>query len=260
MKSLALVKRVLLATVGVMAFLGVARPAAAVGVTLKYFYVITPPPIWANGNPQAAGWTALTALGGSVLTTPFAAEDYVSLSLPASYGGSFWFAYDTFLGESNGFIGADVSVPTAQWLAPAAYYWTGGPAGGGALAFFNSFNPFTGVFFANEMIVLDPPSCDAITCLSDLEGELGSSSGLLTPSLVTLDGNGDPQGITIPDDDEDASLPPDPNGINTFADGTAETPEGPTGIYVMLGVFVIGAGVFLRRRRPLLSAARYGAL
>lgn len=253
MKSLALVKRVLLATAGMTAFLGIARPAAAVG--FKYFYVITPPPIWANGNPQAAGWSALTALNGSALTTPFAPEDYVSLSLPASYPGSFWFAYDTFLGEANGFIGADVSVPTAQWVTPAAYFWAGGPAGGGALAFFNSFNPFTGIFFANELIVLDPPSCvDASTCLSDLESELGSNSGTLTPSSVTLDSNGDPQGITIPNDDEDASVAPDPLGTNTFSEGTAETPEGPTGIYLLLGIFVAGAGALLRQRRPLLPA------
>jgi hypothetical protein len=252
MKSLAVLKRVLLAAAGVIAFLGVARPADAA----SYFYVITAPPNWALGNPQpVAGWSARTALAGSVLTTPFAAEDYVSLALLGKPG--YWYAYDTFLGEANGFIGADVSVPTAQWVTPAAYYWIGGPAGGGALGFFNSFNPFTGVFFANEMIVLDPPACTAITCLSDLESELGSTSGTLTPSLVALDGNGDPLGITIPGDDEYANVAPDPSGTDYFATGSqfVETPEGPTGIYVMLGVFVVGAGVFFRRPRPLLPAA-----
>jgi hypothetical protein len=251
MKSLAVLKRVLLATAGVIAFLGVARPAEAAG--LGYFYVITAPPNWGLfGNPQPVkSWSALTALGPGAPTAP---EDYVSLGL-LGYPG-YWYAYDTFLGESAGFIGADVSVPTAQWITPAAYYWTGGPAGGGALAFFNSFNPFTGVFFANEMIVLDPASCTAIDCLSELEGQLGSSSGTLTPSLVTLDGSGDPQGITIPGDDEDASVAPDPSGTDYFAGGSqfVDTPEGPTGIYVMLGVFVVGAGVFFRRRRPLLPA------
>ena len=242
MIPLAVLKRVLFATVGVIAFLGIARPAAAAPF---YFYTITAPPNWVGfGNPQpVAGWSALTAL---VAGPPTAPENYVSLSL-LGYPG-YWYAYDTFLGESNGFVGADVSVPTAQWLTPAAYYWVGGPAGGGALGFFNSFNPFTGIFYANMMIVLDPPSCGvAIDCLSDLETALGSTSGTLTPSLVTLDGNGDPQGITIPNDDEDASVAPNPAGTDYFASGSAETPEGPSAIYLLLGIFVVGAGVFLRR-------------
>ena len=240
MNPLALLKRVLLATACVIAFLGITPPAAAAPF---YFYTITAVPNWGLGNPQPlAGWSAQTAL---VAGPPLAAENYVSLSL-LGYPG-YWYSYDTFFGEANGFVGADVSVPTAQWLTPAAYYWVGGPAGGGALGFFNSFNPFTGVFYANMMIVLDPVSCgDASACLSDLESELGSTSGTLTPSLVTLDGNGDPLGITLPDDDEDPNVAPNPSGTDYFASGS-ETPEGPTAIYLLLGMFVAGAGVFFRR-------------
>jgi len=243
MNSLALLKRVLLATTGVIAFLGIARPAAAGPF---YFYVITAPPNWGAGNPQPlASWSALTALAPGAPTAP---ENYVSLSLLTIPG--YWYAYDTFLGESNGFVGADISIPTAQWVTPAAYTWVDtGPAGSGGLAFFNSFNPFTGVFYANMMIVLDPPSCDVITCLSDFETDLGSTSGTLTPSLVTLDGNGAPQGITLPNDDEDASVAPDPLGTDYFAsgDGFTPTPEGPSAIYLLLGMLVVGAGVFFRR-------------
>jgi len=224
----------------VIAFLSIARPAAAAPF---YFYVITAPPNWGFGNPQpVAGWSALTALAPGAPTAP---EDYVSLSL-LGYPG-YWYAYDTFLGESNGFVGADVSVPTAQWVTPAAYTWAGGPAGGGGLAFFNSFNPRTGIFFANMMIVLDPYACTPSVCLSDFETDLGSTSGTLTPSLVTLDGNGDPQGITIPNNDEDASVAPDPLGTDYFASGTAMAPEGPTAIYLLIGIFVVGTGVFFRR-------------
>jgi len=253
MKSLAVLKRVVLATAGVIAILSVARPAIAAPF---YFYTITAAPNFAAfGNPQPLrSFSALTALNGSVQTTPFRAEDYVSLSLlgnPINY-----YAYDTFFGESRGFIGADVSVPTAQWLAPAAYFWAGGPAGGGALAFFNSFNPFTGTFYANELIVLDPASCDASCELSTLEAALGNSSGTLTPTMVNLDSNGDPEGITIPRDDEDASVAPNPNGTNFFASGSAlvVTPEGPSVIYVLLGI-AGGAGLFFRRLRPLLPTA-----
>jgi hypothetical protein len=241
MNSLALLKRVLLATVGVIAFLGIARPAAAAPF---YFYVITAPPNWGFGNPQSvAGWSAWTALAAGAPTAP---ENYVSLALQGYPG--YWYAYDTFLGESNGFVGADVSVPTAQWVTPAAYTWVGGPAGGGGLAFFNSFNPFTGVFYANMLIVLDPYACTVSVCLSDFEADLGSTSGTLTPSLVTLDGNGYPQGITLPQDDEDPSVAPDPSGIDYFASGSQfVVPEGPTAIYLLIGIFVVGAGVFLRQ-------------
>jgi hypothetical protein len=253
MKSLAVLKRVLLTTAGVIAISSIALPAAAAPF---YFYTITAAPNFAAfGNPQPLrAFSALTALNGSVQTTPFRAENFVSLSLlgnPINY-----FAYDTFFGESRGFIGADVSVPTAQWLAPAAYTWVGGPAGGGGLAFFNSFNPFTGIFYANEIIVLDPASCDASCELLSLETALGNSSGTLTPTMVNLDSNGDPEGITMPRDDFDASMAPDPNGTNIFASGSAEvvTPEGPSAIYVLLGI-AVGAGVYFRRLRPLLPTA-----
>jgi hypothetical protein len=235
-------KKILLATAGVIAFLGIARPAAAAPF---YFYTITAPPNWVGfGAPQfPSGWTAQTAL---VAGPPLAAENYVSLSL-FGYPG-YWYTYDTFFGESNGFVGADVSVPTAQWLTPAAYIWAGGPAPGGGLAFFNSFNPRTGVFYANMMIVLDPASCSpASVCLSDFEADLGSTSGTLTPTLVTLDGNGDPQGITLPEDGEDASIAPDLSGPDYFASGSELTPEGPTAIYLLLGIIVIGTSVFFRR-------------
>jgi hypothetical protein len=235
---------------GVIALLGIARPAAAAPF---YFYTITAVPNWGFGNPQPlAGWTAQTAL---VAGPPLAAENYVSLSL-LGYAG-YWYTYDTFLGESNGFIGADVSIPTAQWVTPAAYTWVGGPAGGGALGFFNSFNPFSGVFYANMMIVLDPMMCDATCTLNLFETDLGSTSGALTPSLVTLDVNGDPLGITIPNGDEDPSVAPNPLGTDYFASGSEQvpTPEGSTATYLLLGIFVVGAGVFFRRRRPLLPAA-----
>jgi hypothetical protein len=245
MKSLAVLKRVLLAMASVIAFLGVARPSAAAPF---YFYYITAPPNWAQGNPQPlASFLALTDLAAGA---PGQAEDYVSLSL---LNGASGYAYDTFAGESLGIIGADVSVPTAQWVTPAAYYWTGGPAGGGALAFFNSFNPFTGVFYANMMIVDDPP-CDPISCaaLSTFESDLGSTSGTLTPTQITPNGDGSLP-VTLPTDpfDEDASIAANPSGTNYFASGTQffDTPEGPTAIYVLLGIFVVGADVFFRRRR-----------
>ena len=252
MNSLAVLKRVVLATAGVIAISSFARPAVAAPF---YFYVITAAPNWGLGNPQPVrSWSALTALNGSVATTPFKAENFVSLSLLGN--PTTWFAYDTFLGEANGFIGADVSVPTARWTNPALYTWVGGPAGGGALAFFNSFNPFTGTFYANELIVLDPPTCDAICEINLLEASLGSTSGTLTPTTVTLDANGDPMGITIPGDNEDDSVAPDPNATDVFAGGTAQaqTPEGPTAIYVLLGI-AAGAGAYFRRGRALLPTA-----
>jgi hypothetical protein len=257
MKSLAVLKRVLLTTVGVFAILSFARPAVAGPF---YFYTITAAPNWGLGNPQpVASWSALTALNGSVATTPFRAENFVSLSLignPVNY-----FAYDTFFGEAHGFIGADVSVPTAQWTNPAAYTWIGGPAGSGGVAFFNSFNAFTGTFYANELIVLDPASCDASCELISLEAALGNSSGALNPTMVTLDSNGDPVGVTLPGDKEDDNVAADPNGVNIFASGTnsatslaAETPEAPSGILMLTGI-AAGAGLFFRRGRSFLPTA-----
>jgi hypothetical protein len=107
------------------------------------------------------------------------------------------------------------------------------------------------------MIVLDPAGCSAIDCLNDFETDLGSTSGALTPSLVTLDGSGDPIGITLPDDNEDLSVEPNPDGPDYFASGSqeADTPEGPTAIYILLGLFAAGAGVYYRRSHPLLPAA-----
>jgi hypothetical protein len=106
------------------------------------------------------------------------------------------------------------------------------------------------------MIVLDPASCTAIDCLSEVEAELGSTSGSLTPSLVTLDSNGDPLGVTLPGDSEYAGVAPDPSGNDYFASGSAlaQTPEGPTAVYVLFGM-AAGAGVFFRRGRPQPTAA-----
>ncbi|MGA9071477.1 MAG: hypothetical protein WB424_14525 [Terracidiphilus sp.] len=251
MNSLAVLKRAFLVTVGVIATTCFAPPAVAAPF---YFYSITAVPNWGLGNPQPlAGWTALTALGPGA---PAAPENYVSLSL-LGYAG-YWYAYDSFLGETNGFIGADVSIPTAQWVTPAAYTWLDtGPAGSGGLAFFNSFNPFTGVFFANMLIVLDPASCSASVCLSDFEADLGNTSGTLTPSSVSLDESGAPVGISIPNDDEDASVAPNPDGPDYFSSGSEEavTPEGSTAIYLLIGIFAAGIGVFLRRRRSLILTA-----
>ena len=241
MNSLALLKRTLLAMVGVFAFLGIARPAVAAPF---YFYVITAPPNWGFGNPQALqSWSALTALGPGAPTAP---EDYVSLGLQGYPG--YWYAYDTFLGESNSFIGADVSIPTAAWTAPAAYYWVGGPAGGGELAFFNTFNPFTGLFYANALIVGDPP-CTDTGCpdMSTFVSDLGGNTSFLTsPTLIPLD---QLNTITPPGWNEDQSItPPNPLGPNYFDSGSQfVTPEGPTAIYLLLGIFVIGASVFFRR-------------
>lgn len=240
MKFLAVLNRALIASACTIAFLGVARPAAAAPF---YFYTMTSVPNWGAGNPQPlAGWSALTALAPGA---PFAPENYVSLSLLTIPG--YWYAFDTFFGETNGFVGADVSIPTAQWVTPVAYTWLDtGPAGSGGLAFFNSFNPFTGVFYANIMIVLDPYACSASVCLSDFEADLGSTSGLLTPSTASLDGSGDVL-VTPPTDDEDPSVAPDPTGTNYFASGSAETPEGSSGIYLLLGVLAGAAGLLLRR-------------
>jgi hypothetical protein len=243
MKSLAVLKRVLLATAGVIAFLGVAHPAAA--APFKYFYVITAPPNWAQGNPQPlASWSALTFAAGA----PTAPEDYVSLSL---LNGASGYAYDTFLGEANGFLGADVSIPTAQWVNPVGYWWAGGPGPvfGGALLFFNSFN--NGTFYADELIIGDPPSCDGLCELDAFENYLG-----ISPTNNQVSGPGD---VTPPENDDSLSSltpPTDYVDYDFTADGTVFTPEGPTAIYLLLGICVIGAGALLRkRRRPLLPAA-----
>jgi hypothetical protein len=240
MNSLALLKRVLLATAGVIACLGVAPPVAA--APFSYFYVITAPPNWAFGNPQPLkSWLALTATApGPAL----AKENYVSLSLLGRPG--YWYAYDTFLGEANGFIGADVSIPTAQWVNPVGYWWAGGPAPvfGGALLFFNSFN--NGTFYANELIIGDPPACDGLCELNLFETSLGIAA---MNNLVAGPGS-----VTPPSGD-DSLLTPPTNFVNydvTQGSQFVDTPEGPTGIYLLLGVLAIGAGTFFSRRRPLL--------
>jgi hypothetical protein len=241
MKPLAVLKRVLLATAGVIAFLSVASPAAA--APFKYFYVITAPPNWAFGNPQPLkSWSALTALGPGAPTAP---ENYVSLSLLGRPG--YWYAYDTFLGESVNILGADVSIPTAQWVNPVGYWWAGGPGPvfGGALLFFNSFNG--GTFYANELIIGDPPSCDGLCELDSFDTFLGISptiNEVSGPGSVTPpndDNSLDP--LTLPDDYVDYDFTTDPD-----ATAFADTPEGPTGIYLLLGIFAVGSGVILRRR------------
>ena len=235
---------VLVATVLVL-FTG---PSAA-AAPFYYFYVITAPPNWAFGNPQPLkSWSALTALGpGPAL----AAENYVSLSLLGRPG--YWYAYDTFLGESVNILGADVSIPTAQWVNPVGYWWAGGPGPvfGGALLFFNSFNG--GTFYANELIIGDPPSCDGLCELDAFETYLGISP---TNNLVSGPGS-----VTPPNDDDslDPNTPPSNFVDYDFtADGSqfVDTPEGPTGIYLLTGIIALGAGILFRRRRhPLLTAA-----
>ena len=249
MKPLAVLKRVLLATAGVIAFLSIARPAAA--APFKYFYVITAPPNWAFGNPQPLkSWSALTALGPGAPTAP---ENYVSLSLLGRPG--YWYAYDTFLGESVNILGADVSIPTAQWVNPVGYWWAGGPGPvfGGALLFFNSFNG--GTFYANELIIGDPP-CSTPFSATDPGGlcELDSFETYLGISATNTEVSG-PGSVTPPDDDnslDPLTLPDDYVDYDFTADTDAtafvDTPEGPTGIYLLLGIFAVGAGVILRRR------------
>lgn len=256
MKHLTLLKHILLATLGVIAVLGVARPAAA----SAYFYTIIGPPNWGFGNPQAPqAYSARTALGGSVLTTPFAAEDYVSLTLTGGAGSGF--AYDTFWGEANGFIGADVSVVGAWWTAPVGYWWAGGPGPvqGGALLFFNSFN--NGNFYANMLIIGDPPSCDGFCELGAFETQFGLSG--VTNTMTTFDmTTGDIDGVTFPGDNNESTPPAMGNYVTydvagngtDFADaGSINAPEAPTGIYLLTGIFMVGAGMMLRRR--LLHAA-----
>ncbi|MGA3129290.1 MAG: hypothetical protein ABSD59_00710 [Terracidiphilus sp.] len=248
MKSLAVLKRCLLATAGVIAFLCVAQPVAA--APFNYFYVVTAVPNWGFGNPQPLkSWSALTFTAGA----PTAPENYVSLGL-LGYPGTWW-AYDTFLGESVGILGADVSVPTAQWVNPVGYYWStpgvGNPVQGGALLFFNSFNG--GTFYANELIIGDPPSCDGLCELDAFETYLGISP---TNNLVSGPGS-----VTPPNDDDslDPNTPPSNFVDYDFtADGSqfVDTPEGPTGIYLLTGIIALGAGILFRRRRhPLLTAA-----
>ena len=220
---------VLVATVLVL-FTG---PSAA-AAPFYYFYVITAPPNWAQGNPQPlASWSALTATGPGAPTAP---ENYVSLTL---LNGASGYAYDTFRGESFNILGADVSIPTAQWINPVGYWWVGGPGpvNGGALLFFNSFNAFTGLFYANELIIGDPAGCNGLCELDAFENSLGISNSI--NSLVTGPGS-----VTPPSDDDSLLTTPD-----DYVDFTpSPAPEGPTAIYLMLGMFAIAAGVFLRRR------------
>jgi len=174
--------------------------AAPSAKAASFLVVNSPRPNWrAYGSPQPVKITAWTAL---VAGAPGAYENYETLSLlPFS---TFTFAGDSFLGESLGVIGADIRAPTAYWLAPAVYTWAGGPAGGGGLAFFNS--RVGGVYYANMLIVLDPPSTPAFTDLELGFADLGGV-GLFPSSPNTSDS---------PNSDGTLSIP---------VPGFAETPE-----------------------------------
>jgi hypothetical protein len=159
--------------------------AATARAGLSYLYVITVPPDWADfGSPQPVLATFCTAVnlpaanktsacgGGNGM---FSYENYETLSFP---GSATYYAGDTFKGEANGLIGADISVPTAQWVAPAVYTWTAGVGGG--IAFFNSYSG--GVYYANELMVLDPPSFPVYSDLELFAGELGALGPLPLPN------------------------------------------------------------------------------
>ena len=57
-------------------------------------------------------------------------------------------------------------------------WWTGSRIRWCAPLFFNSFNPFTGLYYANEMIIGDPPSCDGLCELDAFENSLGISNSI----------------------------------------------------------------------------------
>jgi hypothetical protein len=151
---------------------------------LFYKFIITRAPFWVLGNPQPAFVTVNTAL---VAGAAGAAENLETLSLETAVGvfGTTYAIGDTFGNEAAGIIGADISVPTAWWTAPAVYTWVGGPAGGGGVAFFNSI--LNGVFYANELMVLDPASCSVTVCLQDFATSLGEVGTLPGANTLTVD-------------------------------------------------------------------------
>lgn len=161
----------------------VALEPVCAGAGYSYIYTITAPPNWALGNPQPVGVTFCSAAFPGLCGLNV--ENDVTVKLlgnPTTY-----YAYTTPLGASKGVIGSDVSIPTAQWLTPATYWWTdSGPFGGGMLAFFNSYK--NGVFYANEMIVLDPFSEPATFAdLEALDLQAGGNGLLPNPTLTTID-------------------------------------------------------------------------
>jgi hypothetical protein len=126
------------------------------------------------------------------------------------------------------------------------YWWStpgvGNPVQGGALLFFNSFA--NGTFYANKLIIGDPPCTPpgGLCELQDFETYLGISP---TNNFVS-----DPGSVTPPSEDDSLLTPPsDYVNYDFTADGSQfiDTPEGPTGIYLLLGIFMLGAGVFLHR-------------
>jgi len=139
-------------------------------VGLFYKFIITRAPFWSLGNPQPALVTVNTAL---VAGAAGAFEIFETLSLETGVNvfGTTYGIGDTFANEAVNIIGADTSVPTAWWTAPAVYTWVGGPAGGGGVAFFNSIK--NGVFYANELMVLDPASRAVTVCLQGFRDQLG---------------------------------------------------------------------------------------
>jgi hypothetical protein len=179
-----------------------AAPSAR--AALFYTVVNTPVPNWALGNPQAALVGVCSVLVGScgnLGAGPLENEDGIALlTAPATFGG-FTLDGDSFAQEAVGIIGADVRVPTAWWLAPAVYVWAGG-----GVAFFNSI--VGGVFYANELIVFDPPP-DPYTTLEDFSVDLGDPIALPSPNTnysPDSDGNVDVPAPSLSEVPEPASI------------------------------------------------------
>jgi hypothetical protein len=158
-------------------------PAVPIGgINYYYFYAITPVPTWSQGNPQSVGITLCSAVvygqcGTNSGTGNLSNENFAQLTL---LNGGYGYAYDTFYGEQNNFIGADVSVPTARWVAPAVYTWLGG-----GVAFFNS--RVGGVNYANMLLVGDP-AATTDQLLDAFSSQLGDTIPL--PADIPITGPG----------------------------------------------------------------------
>ncbi|MGA3187677.1 MAG: PEP-CTERM sorting domain-containing protein [Bryobacteraceae bacterium] len=216
--------------VGFSAFLPIAfvlltiSPARA---NYSYVYVITARPNWlAYGTPQPVLVTVCTALApaGAPCGSPGGASPYENYETLSILGGATYFAGDTFSGETGGLIGADISVPTAQWVAPVVYTWTAGVGGG--VAFFNSYK--NGVFYANELMVLDPaPSADYY--LNMFAGEIGDLSPMLPAANTSLSPNSSGH-VDVPQPSEG------------FA------PEPSMYVPLLIGLLFLGGLYWIRRR------------
>jgi hypothetical protein len=86
----------------------------------------------------------------------------------------------SFLNESKGIIGADISIPHAFWIHQELWCWPNCTTPIGALAIFNSIgSPPIG--YANALIIGDPPPSISI---SEIEAAVTSLGG--APSSYTL--------------------------------------------------------------------------